>query len=312
MATSRKNQTNQTALSLTPTRPQTRRGFTLVELLVVIACIGILIGLLLPAVQAARMAARDVECSNKMRNISLASINFHDTYKYFPRSTVRPRGTTAVHAEPEGNEWHWGNGSYESWLRQIMPFLEQHNVKVQDAVFILGCPFDPRGTDYVVPGYGFTWYVGVYSNPTHVNDGIIVDDSDLKTKMLIRVASVTDGLSNTIIIGERPPSSDGKKGWWDSRCCIEDVISPARGNDKIYSSGKNGHCPNPAVYHKGQIDDRCEFNSLFSCHPGGGNFGFGDGSTRKISYEGGNLVVGNTTMLEALSSRSGHEIVPAE
>lgn len=289
-----------------------RLGFTLIELLVVIACIGILIALLLPAIQAARSAARNVECSNKMRNISLASINFHDTYKYFPRSTVRPRGVTAIDAEPDGNKWGWNNGSYESWLRQIMPFLEQHNVKVQDAVFIIGCPFDPRGTDYVVPDYGFTWYVGVHSNPANVNDGIIVDDSDLKSKFLVKVASVTDGLSNTILIGERPPSSDGHKGWWDSRCCIEDVISPARGNRKIYSSGKNGKCPDPAVYHKGQIDDRCEFNSLFSCHPAGANFGMGDGSVRKITYEGGNQAVGSTTLLEALSSRAGQEIVQVD
>ncbi len=61
-----------------------RKGFTLVELLVVIAIIGILVALLLPAIQAAREAARRTECTNKLKQLAVGSQNFHDTYKRFP------------------------------------------------------------------------------------------------------------------------------------------------------------------------------------------------------------------------------------
>ncbi len=80
-----------------------------------------------------------------------------------------------IDAELDGNLWNWHSGTYETWHREIMPFIEKPVVRVQDAVPVLGCPSDPRGTDYTVPGYGFTWYVGVYSNPTTLNSGIMVD-----------------------------------------------------------------------------------------------------------------------------------------
>lgn len=292
-----------------PPRAHLSGAFTLIELLVVIAIFGVLIALIFPALHKVRHLATMTECRNNLRNVGTACINFHGTYGIYPRNTKRPRGTTAVNAQPAGNLSNWNSGTFESWIRQITPYIEQPNARVQDSIRLLGCPADPRGPDYKVPAYGFTWYVGVYSNPSTPNNGIIVDDSTLKFKYTTDISSVTDGTSNTLMIGERPPPADGQWGWWDSACCIQDGISAARGDTKIYSSGRNGNCPNPAVYRLGDVRDNCSFNAIGALHDQGGNFCMGDGSVRTISYQAGNRIVGTTSLLEALASRSGKEIV---
>ncbi|MCO6458677.1 MAG: DUF1559 domain-containing protein [Pirellulaceae bacterium] len=107
-----------------------RRAFTLVELLVVIAIIGILVALLLPAVQAAREAARRMQCTNNLKQIALAAHNYHDTYHKFPL-----------------NYGTWGGNTYDnpstSWLVQILPFMEQQ--PLYDKIdFRYGLTTDPR------------------------------------------------------------------------------------------------------------------------------------------------------------------------
>jgi prepilin-type N-terminal cleavage/methylation domain-containing protein len=111
-------------------------GFTLVELLVVIAIIGVLIALLLPAVQAAREAARRMQCSNKVKQLSLALHNYHDTYDSFPA------GGSPFYADDNSDLWKYR----ASVLFTILPFCEQQSLlslqlkdwQVAEVLFIYG------------------------------------------------------------------------------------------------------------------------------------------------------------------------------
>ena len=289
--------------------PHVRRaGFTMIEVLVVIAIVGALLAILLPAVQHSREASRKSQCKNNMRNVGLACLTFHESYTYFPRNTIRPRGVTQIKGQPPGNLWEWKSGTFESWCRQILPFVAQPNAIAQDAILVIGCPSDPRGPGYKIPTYGFTWYVGVYSNETSDNNGIIVDDTNLNEAITVPISSVRDGTSNTLMLAERPPPANGHWGWWDSKCCTQDTISPIGGNDS-YGYGIFGECPDPAYYRPGNVQDNCVFNSLSSFHSGGGNFCMADGSVRTIAYDVDKVMCGNSTLLEALASRNGAEVI---
>ena len=100
-----------------------RAGFTLVELLVVIAIIGVLVSLLLPAVNAARESARKLQCSNSLHNLSLAVIQYHDALGYYPNATFynqNPNDSVCSGTATLCEEYGWGV--------LILPYIEQQNM----------------------------------------------------------------------------------------------------------------------------------------------------------------------------------------
>ena len=101
-------------------RTSRRSGFTLIELLVVIAIIGVLIALLLPAVQKVREAANRTQCLNNMKQMGLALHNYHDTFKRFP-----PSSDNGLRPYRLGH--NTGYTPYWSWMAYILPFIEQDN-----------------------------------------------------------------------------------------------------------------------------------------------------------------------------------------
>jgi prepilin-type N-terminal cleavage/methylation domain-containing protein len=207
-----------------------RRAFTLVELLVVIAIIGVLVALLLPAVQAAREAARRAQCYNHLKQIGLAAQNHHDTYLVMPsaggfagapwggadaaRAWVTTGGTVApspaVGIPAIHNDQNW------NWAYQILPFMEQQALwaepnddKVKETpVKIYFCPsrHPPQVWNFNITGKTIGKraqidYAGCKGTQANGSDGALT-----KSRAGLEICQfklVTDGLSNTMFVGER-------------------------------------------------------------------------------------------------------------
>ncbi|MFM7072143.1 MAG: DUF1559 domain-containing protein [Planctomycetota bacterium] len=267
-----------------------RSGFTLVELLVVIAIIGVLVALLLPAVQAAREAARRTQCTNNLKQMGLAFHNHHDTYGFLPHGG---RGWTDPPTYINGTA-QVGLTQLAGWGFQILPFIEQNALwegsgKTTDAdrqIQVISTPvaafFCPtRRAPKVLPATG-NWYApsgtfphaptdyaGATTSSNGGNKGMVVYHGTLLT-----FAGCTDGTSNTMIVGEKRMDlrnlgayqSDDNEGYtsgWD-----HDVIRFT--NLAPFKDSRNG---------SGWGEQR-----FGASHPGGFNVLMTDGSVRFISY----------------------------
>jgi prepilin-type N-terminal cleavage/methylation domain-containing protein/prepilin-type processing-associated H-X9-DG protein len=213
---------------------ENRCAFTLVELLVVIAIIGTLVGLLLPAVQAAREAARRMSCQNNIRQIGLGLHNYHSAYRKLP-----PGGIEVRPEVPDGRQM--------AWSAMVLPFMEETAVYQQidfsyafDApenkeagarvIATYLCPSTPRGIP-LNDGRGPTDYGGIYGERiTGRNDpprGVMIHDRP------IRFRDITDGLSRTIVVAEDANFPDGQ--WINARNLFDQAFpinkAPAFEND---------------------------------------------------------------------------------
>ena len=310
-----------------------RAAFTLIELLVVIAIIAILIGLLLPAVQKVRDAAARMKCQNNMKQMGLALHNYHDAKGTFPAGVAyaypyyywswmaqmmpfyeqdnlwRQADTWARGNQTAYNWWPWG----DFWDSPPTPANPALGVVVKTLI----CPADNRenfvlsGTQAgIYPGssVAFTGYLAVggisadFSNYTRFGQiGIMY------WKSSTRFTDITDGTSNTFMVGERPPSQDLYYGWWFAGAGwdgsgVGDVILGAR--EYNYASALG--CPNSYVNfqppHKPIYADPCDQVHYWSPHTGGANFLMGDGSVRFCAYSSTDLV------LPQASTRAGGEV----
>lgn len=292
---------------------RTLKGFTLVELLVVIAIIGILIGMLLPAVQSVRAAARRTTCANSLRQMALAGLNYESAFERLPAGHQHNRGE--VQSDPESFGW--------GWRSQILDFVEQAPLKDQfqsngnmtispnrelvgTVLEFFLCPSDPDlneslqniggGTlmsrsNYVGNGGSFEWsFVPGPNSNLGWNNSVINDigegserhDSVLSRTLNqrhngIRLSEITDGTSNTFFAGETI-----KFGLeWDPTTYGGIIGSGAA--SRSLTQVRTGHGVFNPEPDRSATSDEILRNSYLSFHPAGANFVFVDGSTRFIA-----------------------------
>ena len=286
-----------------------RPGFTLVELLVVFAIIGIMIALLLPAVQQAREAARRTSCKNNLKQIGLALQLYHDTWRTLPPGWLARDPATAL-ADPEG-EPGWG------WAARILSFLEQdplfgqlvhlelpitdpRNDRARAAVLsVYLCPTDSHNDKWVLEDEGSgvpitelptSNYAGVFGTFDIENDpgrgeGVFFFQSR------VRFADIRDGLSNTLMVGERS-AYYGYSTW------VGVVSGGEEAMDRIL-----GVCELPPNSNPSQYAIPGEIDSFSSFHVAGAQFVLADGSVRWVTR------TIDLPVYHALATRSGGEVI---
>ena len=278
---------------------QSRIGFTLIELLVVIAIIGILAGLLLPAVQMARNSARRTQCSNNLKQIGLAIHNFHDTRKFIPPS--RPADGFLT--------WHVFLMPYVELdniadkLDWRLPYAEQDPKILQTGVPVYVCPSRRASGDLSYPddsgkpvgvcgdyagnagsvfgndgyniNFGFHTEANGVFNSGYPKDNPVVDGVLQSVRGRYNFSSIRDGLSNTIFVGEKAlhvQKLNEPGGLGDG--CMYNGDEPGgsmRVGGPLFEMAKNKY-PEPPL----------TWTVFGSFHPTIVNFTIGDGSVQPI------------------------------
>ncbi|NNE00113.1 MAG: DUF1559 domain-containing protein [Pirellulaceae bacterium] len=288
-----------------------RDGFTLVELLVVIAIIGIMIGLLMPAVQAVRESARTVQCQNHLKQIALACHNYESTYKEFPGYGGERQPIFVGYRLPHRPQT---NLSGDTWMTQIMPFLEQsalagevHGLagattvtltdRVKNAVRVAvetyNCPSRRDAKSYPLVGSYITRYGDFAARTDYAMNGGSAIESDRDHRAIVqqydgiwvlgkrtKTNRVFDGLSHTYLVGEK--AMDSLR--YETGTCFGDR-SPLVGWNGSWMSSHSYVRYAARQPKMDRVNNCLTCHDYGSAHPHGWNMSMADGSVQMMSYQ---------------------------
>ncbi len=258
------------------------------------------------------MPQRGSACGNNLHQLGLAAHQYHDTMGSLPPGMRSP----AVRNQPY---------PFASWLTMLLPYVEQGNlwnatvaayrqsrspyknpphIGLATVVPIFACPADPRARQLQFAprdkfNVALTSYLGVEGQDLYSHDGVLFRDS------AVRFADITDGMSNTLLAGERPASADLQFGWWYAGAgqrftgSAEMVLGVREPN--LMPVTKGSCAPGIYSYAPGRLSNQCDMFHFWSPHLGGAFFLFADGSAHFLSY-------GAAPVLPALASRGGGEV----
>lgn len=291
-------------------------AFTLIELLVVIAIIGVLIALLLPAVQKARESANRVKCQNNFHQIGIALHSYHGNHNSFPSGYLwKPRMPDV----PTQTDPGW------SWAALLLPYLEQDNLQrqinfrssvsdptneaIRTAVLsIFICPTDQQtGLFQIQTTTGLSFsaatnsYAACFGGLVEIGDRPGCGNGVFYRNSRVRIADITDGSSNTFAVGERA-ALFAQAPWAGAVSTGTVRITPGA----PVSSTAVEDAPVQILAHCGSHalnDNQSDPDDFFTPHVGTAFFLFADGSVRPVS------VKTDVDIIRALATRNGGEVI---
>ena len=326
--------------------PYRRTGISLLELILVISIIGVMAGMLLTGVQRGRAESDRAACADHLRQVAVALHLYHDANNSFPgavapvamlesaiNSKFRQEPCWPVHLLPYIEQTALADATNAAFASEPNPKLNPPHIGFSVNIPLWNCPSDYRVsgpvTDSQGKSVGIITYFGISKsyNDLFYTQGSVLHSSSRDVRGVFpieektRISDISDGTSQTLMLGERPADPGFESGWWyipniDTQfptqpvlAVVEATTAPQEGGLRCSPNGEaefdyfgSNVTAWAFIFGPGRIDNPCDSYHFWSLHLGGANFAFADGSVRFLHYSANDI-------MQALATRAGGESV---